>query len=448
MTTIADETTTRRPARRIARRTLAAIAVANLLLINFLYALSLPGSDPLVDIGRFCAVNATCVLALQLVLVARIPWLDHRIGTDRLTSWHRVSGMTLVTLLVTHGVFITLGYAHVSGKPLLTEVLEMETTVDGVLFGTLAVVLLVLVAFVSARFARRRLPYQVWHVIHLGTYAAVVLGFLHASLLGTTFARSAATGIYLDILWFGSLAALLTGRLLLPMARNLRHRLRVVDVRFESPDVVSVLMTGRDLRRLRARAGQFFLWRFAAPGLRWQAHPYSLSAAPHGNELRITVKAVGESSARLRALRPGTRVYFEGPYGAFTGLNRLKDAALLIAGGVGVTPIRALLEELRGHAVVLYRARSTADAVLIQELDALAKRRGAVLYLLTGPSAAPTPRGPVLGPANIAALVPDVRSRDVFVCGPGRMTATVLRTMDALGVPAEQVHSERFGFAT
>ncbi|TNC27062.1 oxidoreductase [Amycolatopsis alkalitolerans] len=434
--------------RRLARRALAAAAAVNLLAVNVLYFTTLPGADLLIEIGRFFAVNATFVLALQLVLVARIPWLDHRIGTDRLTSWHRLTGITLIGTLVSHGVFIVLGYADTNGTSPLAAAADLESTVDGVLLGTVAVVLLVLVGAVSARFARRRLSYEVWHRIHIGTYAAVVLGFLHERALGTTFARSAATGLYLDVLWFGSLGALLTGRLLLPLARNLRHRLRVSEVRLETPDVVSVRMTGRDLRRLRARAGQFFLWRFAAPGLRWQAHPYSLSAAPRGNELRITVKARGDGSARLRALRPGTRVYFEGPYGAFTGLNRRRETALLIAGGVGITPIRALLEELRGHIVVLYRVRSPGEAVLVRELDALTRRRGAVLYLLTGPSAVPTPRGPVLGPASIASLVPDVRGRDVFVCGPEGLTETVRRTMDILRVPAAQVHSERFEFAT
>jgi ferredoxin-NADP reductase len=197
-----------------------------------------------------------------------------------------------------------------------------------------------------------------------------------------------------------------------------------------------------------ARAGQFFLWRFLTRDRWWQANPFSLSAAPDGRSLRLTAKAVGEGSAGLFRIRAGTRVFAEGPYGAFTGLHRRAPNALLIAGGVGITPIRALLEELQGHVIVLYRVNSNADAVLLRELHALAHRRGAVVHLLPGPPNAVSVNGPLLGPHNIAALVPDVLHRDVYVCGPPGMAGAVLESLRLLGVPRDQVHAERFALAS
>jgi ferredoxin-NADP reductase len=86
----------------------------------------------------------------------------------------------------------------------------------------------------------------------------------------------------------------------------------------ESPDVVSVYLTGRDLHRLPVTAGQFLNWRFlTGPG--WtRAHPYSLPAAPDGRSLRITVKALGDGSALVRSLHPGVRALIEGPHGRLT----------------------------------------------------------------------------------------------------------------------------------
>jgi ferredoxin-NADP reductase len=196
-----------------------------------------------------------------------------------------------------------------------------------------------------------------------------------------------------------------------------------------------------------ARAGQFFVWRFLSRGRWWQANPFSLSAAPDGRSLRLTAKAVGAGSAGLRYVPVGTRVFAEGPYGAFTALQRATDATLLIAGGVGVTPIRALLEELDGSIVVLYRVHTAADAVLLPELEALAKMRGARLHVLTGRTGAGSPPNTPFAPENLRALVPDVTARDVYVCGPPAMTTAVLRTLRALGVPRRQVHSERFSLA-
>ena len=107
------------------------------------------------------------------------------------------------------------------------------------------------------------------------------------------------------------------------------------------------------------------MWRFLTRELWWQAHPYSLSALPQPPYLRFTVKGLGDSSRALAQLRPGTRVAFEGPYGAFTDHARLSDGVLLVAAGVGITPLRALLEDLPAHAdvVVIVRASTVADIV-------------------------------------------------------------------------------------
>jgi ferredoxin-NADP reductase len=242
--------------------------------------------------------------------------------------------------------------------------------------------------------------------------------------------------------WAVALGAVVLGRVVLPLWRNARHRFRVSAVVPESDDVVSIHITGRDLDKLPARAGQFFLWRFLTRDRWWQANPYSLSAAPDGRSLRLTAKAAGEGSAALRHVKAGTRVFAEGPYGAFTALHRTRSESLLIAGGVGVTPIRALLEDLDGHAVVIHRVTAERDAVLHDELRELAVAKGAEVHLVTGP---PVPDR--LAPRELARLVPDIAERDVFLCGPPPMMNAVLRTLADLGVPKQQIHFERFSLA-
>jgi ferredoxin-NADP reductase len=231
----------------------------------------------------------------------------------------------------------------------------------------------------------------------------------------------------------------------MPLWRNAYHRFQVAEVVHESDDVVSVRVTGRHLDRLPARAGQFCIWRFPGHNHWWLANPFSLSAAPDGYTLRLTAKAVGSASAGLRHLPVGSRAFVEGPYGAFTALHRTRPGALLIAGGVGITPIRALLEEEPGgDIVVLYRVRSENDAVLVDEVRALIDDRGGRLHLLTGRTEEGTSP---FEPDNLLALVPDITERDVYVCGPPAMTSAVLSTLRSLKVPDRQVHAERFGLA-
>ncbi len=246
---------------------------------------------------------------------------------------------------------------------------------------------------VSARYARRRLAYETWHFIHLYTYVAVVLAFTHQVGVGTTFTSSSAATAYWWALWGVALGSVLLGRVVLPLRKNLRHQLRVSAVVPEADNVVSIYMTGRDLDKLPARAGQFFLWRFLTKDRWWQANPFSLSAAPDGSSLRLTAKVAGDGTAALRHIPVGTRVFAEGPYGAFTAMHRTRPEAVLIAGGVGVTPIRALLEEIEGHAVVIYRVARDQDAVLYEELRDLAHAKGAELHLVSGP-ATPRQAGP------------------------------------------------------
>ncbi|MFD4602328.1 ferric reductase-like transmembrane domain-containing protein [Streptomyces sp. NPDC058464] len=428
--------------RVVARTGLYAVLAANAAVVAWFFAQAGFASNALIVIGRFFGLYGALVMAFQLVLVARLPWLDRRIGMDRLTSWHRWTGFALLWTLLAHAVFISFGYADGAGVGPVGELVDLAETTEGVLRAVVALGIIIVIGAVSARYARRRLAYETWHFIHLYTYVAVVLAFSHQVAVGTTFTASTAAKTYWYAVWGVALGAVALGRLVLPLWRNYRHQFRVSAVVPESDNVVSVHVTGRDLDKLGAQAGQFFLWRFLTKDRWWQANPFSLSAAPDGRSLRLTAKAAGDGSAALRHLRVGTRVFAEGPYGAFTTLHRQKTESLLIAGGVGVTPIRALLEDLEGHAVVIYRVGTDRDAVLYDELRDLAVAKGAELHLVTGP---PVPDR--LAPRELVRLVPDIADRDVFLCGPPPMMNAVLRTLGDLGVPKPQIHFERFSLA-
>jgi predicted ferric reductase len=430
----------------VARVVLWAAVVANLLIVEVMFASAGAGKNSLLTVAKFFGLHAALLIMLQLTLVARLPWLDRRIGMDRLTYWHRWVGFTLFWVVVTHATFILLGYSRLGGESVFATFLSLAG-VTASLLGMFAAGILVAVVAVSVRYVRRRLPYEVWHGFHLLLYAALVLALFHQFLEGTTFTSSALSTAYWWTLWALVGTALVVGRVVMPLWRNARHQFRVAAVVPESDNVVSVHVTGRDLDRLPARAGQFFVWRFLGHNHWWQANPFSLSAAPNGRSLRLTAKAVGSASAGLRHVPVGTRVFAEGPYGAFTASQGTRDAMLLIAGGVGITPIRALLEESDGPTVVLYRVHTPADAVLLDELRALANTRGAQLHLLTGRTGAGSPPNTPFAPENLRALVPDIADRDVFVCGPPAMTSAVLRSLRALRVPRPQVHAEKFSLA-
>lgn len=403
----------------------------------------------LTNAGRITGLLAGYGFAVLVALMSRAPFLDHNIGTDRLARWHAMGGRYTISLVFAHVLLIIWGSTLTSHTGPLSQTRSLVLTYPDMLKATAAFLLLAATAVVSARAARRKMQYETWHYLHFATYLAVFLAFFHQLSNGADFVGSPAARIFWYALYGG--VAVLIGwyRFVLPVRRALRHRLYVTHLRREAPGVVSVHLSGRHLDELRAEPGQFFRWRFLAPGLWWTANPYSLSAPPLPGHLRLTVKEAGAHSAALAGLRPGTRVWAEGPYGAFTAARRRSPRVLLLAGGVGITPLRALFETLHGDLTLVYRARRQQDLALRAELDAIAAARGATVHYVVDEPAAFGVRSSASSPLTargLADLVPDLPRHEVYLCGPPGMTDAARRALREAGVPRRSVHHESFEF--
>ena len=305
-----------------------------------------------------------------------------------------------------------------------------------------APLLFLAVAVLSVRAARQRVSYETWHAVHLLVYVGVALSFVH-QLAGPDLAGHRLLQVLWALLYTGVFGLVLEHRVITPLRNARRHRMRVVAVQPEGRGVVSIVVEGRDLHELRAESGQFFRWRFLTPDLFLTAHPFSLSASPSSTSLRLTVKTLGDGSARLQHVEPGTWVVAEGPYGAMTAGRRTRRDVLLFAGGVGITPLRALFETLPlspgQDLLLLYRARSAADVLFRAELDRIAALRGGRVQYLVGDTE------PLTGEL-LSRLVPGLVDRDVYLCASAGLSATVRRALREAGLPDRQLHEERFAF--
>jgi predicted ferric reductase len=409
-------------------------------------------SSGLASTGRLTGLWAADLLLIQVLLMSRLPPLEHAFGRDRLARTHRVVGSISFYLMIAHIVLIIAGYASGQWAAVPATTWELIISYGGILLAVAGTACLIMVVVTSVRAARRRLRYESWHLLHLYAYLGVGLALPHQLWTGQEFLSSPAATVYWWTLWAAAAGAILVWRVWLPVWRSVRHGLRVAWVVRESSDVVSVYLTGRWLHRLPLQAGQFINVRFLdGPG--WtRANPFSLSAAPNGRSLRITAKALGDGSTRLANLRPGTGVLFEGPYGRLSSRVRTRQKVLLAGAGVGITPLRALAEGLDyrpGDAIILQRY--TAEPLFARELDFLAANRGLQVLHLPGPRRT---RNSVLGravggitePLALRRWIPDLAERDVFLCGPAAWTDGVAHLMIAAGVSYDQIHTESFGW--
>jgi len=403
--------------------------------------------DWLTNAGRITGLEAGYGVVILVALMARIPPVERGVGADRLSRWHSLGGRYTVGLVVAHALLITWGYAVTAHTTVIHQAWTLLVSYPDVLLATAGGLLLVMTGIVSARAVRPRLRYETWYYLHLYTYLAVALAFSHQFADGAEFVSNTAARVAWSALYLSVGAAITWYRFVTPVRQALRHRLRVTEVRPETPGVVSILIGGRRLDELRAQPGQFFRWRFLARGLWWTSSPYSLSEAPRPGRLRITVKVAGDHSSALEQLQPGTRVVAEGPYGALTGAVRRRRKVLLIAAGVGITPLRALLESLPaapGDLTLIYRVSSLRDAVFRRELEAIAARRQAKVWFVAGRRA--DLDGNPLAAAQLAERVPGLTDHEVYVCGPPGLTAAVTAELRSAGVPRRHIHRESFEF--
>lgn len=392
-------------------------------------------------LGTATGLLGTYLAMVMVVLASRMPVVERVLGLDGLLRWHRRLGPWPLGLILVHALAITVGYAQAAKVGVGAELRTLVLQYPDVLAATAALGLMVAVGVASIGAVRRRLRRETWWVLHLYLYLALALSFAHAVVLGPTFVGHPVTqGIWVAA-WLATAGVVLGYRFGLPVVRSLRHRLRVVSVAPEGTSTVSVVLEGRRVERLPVAGGQFVLWRFVAPGLWWQAHPYTLSALPQPPYLRLTVKAVGDHSGAVARLRPGTRVLLEGPYGVFTADARQRRRVALVAAGIGVTAVRALLEDLPPDAepVVVLRASNDADVVLADEVATLAKARHGRVQVLVGDR-----RQHRLDDRHLAELIPDLARRDVYVCGPERFVGQVTAACHRLGVPRRSVHHEAY----
>lgn len=421
-------------------------------------AIGAAGGAPL-TFGRLTGLLASYLLLVQVLLMARIPPLERAWGQGALTRAHRIVGMTsFFTMLVHIGLIVT-GYTLAGTLSLPGQIKDLVTNYPAVLLAVAGTIALVAVVVSSLRAARRRLRYESWHLIHLYAYLGVGLVLPHQLWAGADFLSSPGMTIFWWAMWSAAAGAIVLFRMVLPIGRSLVHGLVVDSVTSEGPRAQSVVVRGRHMSWLKPLPGQYFQWRFlSGPG--WtRAHPYSLSAVPGADRVRITMDTNGDEGSRLKRLRAGTRVLIEGPYGSLTADRRKHRDVLLLAAGMGVTPLRGVAEHIVAEprprnvappsVIMLHRISSPEDGLFAQEWRDLAARHGIDARALVGPRGASgswlpaSARDPT---RYLQTTVPGLLLREIYLCGPPAWMREAHRTLRALGVRRCAIHQESFGF--
>jgi predicted ferric reductase len=403
------------------------------------------GPYPIITtISRVAALSGSYLALVGLMMVARIPWIERAVGHDRLVLWHRKSAPYSLFLILSHVLLVVLGYAATDRIRVGAELWRLVTTYPWMLPAFVAFILFMSAGVSSYKRVRAKIKYETWWTIHLYTYLGIALSFMHQIQTGVMFINHPLNRTYWIALYVIVAVNIINWRVIVPLIKSFRLKLKVEKVEVEGPGIISIYVSGKNIAKLGAKGGQFFNWRFLTTDHWYESHPFSLSAAPKHDQLRLTVKNLGDHSSSLVNLKKGTRVMVEGPYGTFTASRAdVRRPLVLVGGGVGITPIRAMIEDLPPHTSVdlIYRTSRTEDLIMKAELEALCDKKGIRLHLMAG-SRSIYP----LDAKALKSLIYNVRDAEFYVCGPSTLTDAIKKAALDLKMPASRVHHEIFEY--
>jgi len=393
--------------------------------------------------GRLAGLSAAYMILLQFFFMGRMPWLERYFGLDGLSRIHHSNGKKGLILLLVHPILISFGYAGLSDTGLIDQFLAL----DYVALAFLGLVLFVIAVVSSLYIVSKRLKYESWYFVHLIVYLAMFFSFWHQIEIGHDLTTSQIFYWYWILLYASVFTSHIAFRFIRPVLKYKKHGFYVKDIVRENSKAVSVYIGGKNLKEFDIQPGQFMIFRFLSKGFWWQAHPFSLSMAPNGTELRITIKELGDFTSKIKNLKIGTGVFIDGPYGIFTDFYGVSNKVLMIAGGIGITPIRSLMDKMlaEGKQVTLLYANQDEESILFKkEIDDLAQRYNAkVIHVLSGDPSYEGEKGYV-DENKIKKYISDIKSQTVYICGPVPMMDSVKSHLSKLGVLPQNIISEQF----
>lgn len=406
-----------------------------------------PARDFWTEFSVALGYSGLAMMGLQFGLTARFRYVTEPWGEDVIYHFHRQISLIAVGLVVIHPLIMF------AVQPELLAVPDLDEMPLGAVFAFVSLFALIALVVMALWRAKLNIRYETWHATHIAlAVVAVTGGILH--MVGWSFYLTEpwkrALWIGLTIFWIGLLFYV---RVVKPLFM-LRRPYRVTEVRKERGDTTTLVMQPDGHPGFRFRPGQFgWLTVWGSP-FKITAHPFSFSSSAEVTDGRVemSIRNLGDFTSGIHKVPVGQRVYLDGPYGAFT-IGNPADMHVLIAGGVGITPMMSMIRTLaeRGDkrpVILLYGSKDWESITFRDELEALKEQLDlTVVHVLANPPFDWTgEQGFIDAEVFKRHLPPPYADHEYFICGPGVMMDAIERALGELGVPTSKYHSERYSF--
>lgn len=397
--------------------------------------------------GRLFGLLAATFALTQFLLMGRIAWIEKPFGLDHLASYHRFNGYAAIGFILIHAPFVVLGYSLMAHTNYFAQYKDVVLHYEHVWLAAIAVFLFIGVVASSIYIVRKHLKFETWYYVHLATYAAITLAFWHQLEVGGSFQGHPLARQYWLAVYAFVAVNVLFWRFSLPLINLARFKFHVSEVMPETDTTTSIFISGTELRKWPAAPGQYVLVRFLSPRFIFQEHPFSISKMPDNDRFRLTIKNSGDYTSHIPTVKPGTKVLVSGPFGRFTDAVAKTDKRLFIAGGVGITPIRTMLQQAMDNnkdCILIYGNRNLDDVIFKNELAGFVKRGLKLVPVFSNPEPGQKGEKGYIDGELIKRFAPDYAERDVYICGPQPMMDSVITDLRTTKLPTDRLHYERF----
>jgi predicted ferric reductase len=407
-----------------------------------------PSRDFWTEFAVAIGYSGLAMMGLQFGLTARFRYVTEPWGEDVIYHFHRQISQIAVGLVVAHALIMSVRHPEMFALPAAIADVPI-----GAVFAFVSIFALIALVVTAIWRVKLKIGYETWHLAHIAlALVAVAAGVAHmvgwAFYLVDPWKRALWTG--LTIFWVG---LLLYVRIVKPLFM-LRRPYRVAEVRKERGDTTTLVMLPDGHSGFRFSPGQFGWLNLWGSPFRITGHPFSFSSSAEANDGRIemSIRNLGDFTSAIAEVPVGQRVYLDGPYGAFT-IGNPADMHVLIAGGVGITPMMSMIRTLADRddkrpVVLVYGSKDWESITFRDELEALKARINlTIVHVLSKPPAGWTGEtGFITAEMFKRHLPPPYADHEYFICGPGPMMDAIETVLGELGVPLSKYHSERYSF--
>jgi predicted ferric reductase len=401
-------------------------------------------------LGQLLGAESVLLLSIALVLVSTLPWVEDWFdGVDRAMIWHRRLAIAGVILLVPHIAMAANPHPSSTGPALgaLGMLGMLALTGWAITPRWRSISPVWLHRAVGAvrdshlgKLLRRVFGYELWRAFHRTTGVFVAVGLVHGLLDATPFQRAPVLRWSYVVIGGIGLAFYLYRELL---ARHFKvlHDYEVYSVRSLADGTIEIALRALG-HPMDFRPGQWMMLHIEGRN-GWHRHPFTISSAPHEPLLRVSVKALGDHTARARELEPGMPAVLSAPMGRFD-YRRGSEPQLWIAGGIGITPFLSWLRDADHrdlplpHIDLFYS--TPGPAPFGEEIRAIADRHRSLRLHLNDTSAQPC----LDSDSILAATDAEPSEVSVFMCGPTAMLRDLRRQLKSAGVHTRQIRHEYF----